>query len=82
METKYHDKALAEEEKRVRELQRTVDLALIFLSRGNLNRYEAERLAAAVRQKALDLFPDKGETFDLIYGPRLRRVISSRFGLH
>ena len=32
---------------------------------------EASELVAATRQFALDLFPDKGHTFDLLYRPRL-----------
>jgi len=75
-------KALAEEERRLRQLQRTVDLALVFLSLGPLDRRAAEALVERVRAKALELFPDKGETFDLIYQPRFNRVLAERFGLH
>jgi hypothetical protein len=39
-------------------------------------------VAASVRSKALDLFPDKGDAFDLIYQPRFNRVLDERFGLH
>jgi len=29
----------------------------------------------------LELFPDKGETFDLIYGSRFRRILAERYRL-
>jgi hypothetical protein len=75
-------KALAEEERRIRRLQRTVDLALFYLAVGPLDRRAAEALVDQVRAKALELFPDKGETFDLIYQPRFNRALAERFGLH
>ena len=75
-------RALAEEERRIRRLQRTVDLALLYLSLAPLDRRSAEELVEQVRAKALELFPDKGETFDLIYQPRFNRVLDERFGLH
>ena len=74
--------ALAEEERRIRQLQRTVDLALLYLSRAPLERKAAEELVDKVRAKALELFPGKEETFDLIYQPRFNRILEERFGLH
>lgn len=74
--------AILAEEKRIRELQRTVDLALLYLQIGPLNIEEASALVEEVKAKALRLFPDKEETFELIYRPRFRRVLNSRFGLH
>ncbi len=73
---------LADEERRVRELQRTVDQALFYLSVASLTREQAEKITSQVKAKALNLFPDKEETYDLIYQPRFRRVLSRRFGLH
>ena len=70
------------ENKKVRELARTVDLAMVFLSRASISLQDAERLIIAVKAKALDLFPDKEQTFDLIYLPRLRRIVTERFGFH
>ncbi|MEW5722314.1 MAG: hypothetical protein AB1896_04360 [Thermodesulfobacteriota bacterium] len=75
-------KALAEEEARLRELRRTVDLALFYLGTARIDRREAEEIAARVKAKALRLFPDKEETYDLIYQPRFLRIIRRRFGFH
>lgn len=74
--------AVAEEERRIRELQRTVDLALFYLRVAPVTQEDAAALVAEVRAKALRLFPGQGETFDLIYRPRFRRILSERFGLH
>ena len=70
------------ENRKVRELARTVDLAMIYLSRASFTLEEAERLINAVKAKAIRLFPDKEQTFDLVYLPRLRRIVTERFGLH
>ncbi|MEW6262984.1 MAG: hypothetical protein AB1641_07885 [Thermodesulfobacteriota bacterium] len=74
--------ALAEEERRIRELSRTVDLALLYLQAAPLDREQAQELVRRVRAKAMRLFPDKAATFDLIYQPRFRRVLVKRFGLN
>ena len=70
---------LREETHRLRRVQRAMDLALQLLAHGELTRGEALRLMAGVRRYALDLFPDKGGVFDLIYAPRLMRSYRSRF---
>jgi hypothetical protein len=67
--------ALAEERRRVRELRTSVDLACAVLRQGRVSRAEADELAAAVRHKALELFPEKGHVFDLVLAPRLQRII-------
>jgi hypothetical protein len=71
--------ALREETRRIRRVQRAVDLALQLIAHGELTRGEALRLMTAVRRYTLDLFPDKGGVFDLIYAPRLMRLYRSRF---
>jgi hypothetical protein len=38
-------------------------------------------VVAHAKAKALELFPDKGETFDLIYGSRFRRILVERYRL-
>ncbi len=70
-----------EEEWRIRELQRIVDFACCVLRQQPMSLEEAERLVAGVKKMALRLFPDKGETFDLIYGSRFRRILLERFSI-
>ena len=68
-------KALADERRRVRELRTSVDLACAVLRQGRLSRAEADDIVAAVRRRALALFPDKVHVFDLVLAPRLQRII-------
>ena len=59
----------------MRELRTSVDLACAVLRQGRMSRVEAEELVAATRRRALALFPDKGQVFDLVLAPRLRRIL-------
>lgn len=72
------DEARAEEDK-IRQLQRIVDFACCVLRQQSMSLDEAQRLIRGVKTMALRLFPDKEYTFDLIYGSRLRRILSERF---
>ena len=67
--------AVAEEERRLRQLRMTVDLTCSVIMQGRLSRSEAEELVAAARRRALQLFPDKEETYELILAPRFRRLV-------
>jgi len=60
------DYDVAEENRRARQLRMIVDLASSVIVQGGLGRKEAEALVAATRRRALELFPGKEDTFDLI----------------
>ena len=75
MEPENADPAVAEEGRRLRYLRAIVDLTTNVLVPGRLSRREAERLVAATRRRALELFPDKEGTYDLILAPRFARLI-------
>ena len=65
-----------------RRLQRAVQVSLALIQQTqNLTIGQSLEIVLAVRSIALDLFPGSGETFDLIYRPRLMRAISERFGI-
>ncbi len=68
-----------EEERRIRRLQRIVDFACSVLSQQAMSLEEAQGLIEGVKKMALNLFPDKEETFELIYGSRFRRILLERF---
>jgi hypothetical protein len=68
-----HDRA--EEDRRARQLRMVVDLASSVIVQGGIGREEAEALVAATRRRALELFPGKEDTFDLILAPRFARLI-------
>jgi len=69
------DYDVAEENRRARQLRMIVDLASNVIVQGGLHRGEAEALVAATRRRALELFPDKEETYELILAPRFARLL-------
>jgi hypothetical protein len=70
---------LLKEERKLRRLRLIVDFAMTFIATQNITHDEAIRVVEAVKRQALMLFPDKEETFDLIYLPRFRRLLNERF---
>ena len=64
----------------MRRLKLLVDLATVFLRHHPLSRSEAYQAIEELRARVINLFPDKGDAFDLIYRPRFRRLIEDRFG--
>ena len=69
-----------EENKKLRRLQIMMSMVLSVLSQDpNLTLEEAKDLAASSKRAALAMFPDKELAYDLIYRPRLQRVLNERF---
>jgi hypothetical protein len=73
--------ALLAEEKNLRRLGRAMDVAVALLWRVDLSLEEAQDVVNHAKLTALQLFPDKEETFDLIYGARFRRVLAEKYRL-
>ncbi len=73
--------ALLAEEARVKKLRRIMDFTATLLWQADLTLSEAQKLVADAKDRALELFPDKRETFDLIYGSRFRRILAERYHL-
>jgi len=73
-------KEIEEEERRVRTLRFLVDFSLAYLAQTKLSLEEAQ--VAGVKKQALHLFPEKEETFDLIYLPRFQRLLRDKYRLH
>lgn len=73
--------ALADEENRYRRLQTIVALATAELAQDPaLTPEQGINVILWARRAAEELFPGKGGTFDLIYRPRLVRILEERFG--
>ncbi|MFN3821636.1 MAG: hypothetical protein ACK4OO_04825 [bacterium] len=72
-------KALLQEEETIRRIQAIVDRACVALSLGILTPKGAKELINETRRRVLQILPDKEETFDLIYLPRLIRF-AHQFG--
>ncbi len=69
-----------EETKRVYLLRCTVDWAEITIRAGHVTRQDAESLVDAVGARAEELFPGSRDTFAIVYGVRLKRVIDETYG--
>lgn len=73
--------ALLAEESRLRKLRRIMDITAALLWEADLALNEAQKIVADAKERAMELFPDKEETFDLIYGSRFRRILTERYHL-
>jgi hypothetical protein len=73
--------ALLAEEQKLRRLGRSMDIAAALLWRVNLTLEEAQDVVNHAKKTALQLFPDKEATFDLIYGSRFRRILTEKYHL-
>jgi hypothetical protein len=73
--------ALLAEEKKLRRLGRAMDIAAALLWQVDLTLEEAQDVVNHAKRTALELFPGKEDTFDLIYGPRFRRILTEKYRL-
>lgn len=71
-----------EEQRKIRRLQLMIDIVLSVLRQdSSLTVEEASEMVANCKNAALAMFPDKELAFDLIYRPRLERILKERFRL-
>ncbi len=74
--------AEVEELRKIRRLQMLINMVMSVISQDvNLTIEEASRLVADTKRAALAMFPDKELAYDLIYKPRLQRLMKERFRL-
>ena len=73
---------LAEENRKLRRLQIMMSMVISVLSQDpELTIEEASELIASTKRAALAMFPDKEFAFEILYKPRLQRVLNERFRL-
>jgi hypothetical protein len=73
---------LEEEARKIRRLQVMMGMVMSVIGQDpSLTVEEASELAAGAKKAALAMFPDKELAFDLLYRPRLQRLIRERFRL-
>jgi hypothetical protein len=71
---------LKEESRKIRRLQMVVNMVMQVIAQDStLTVEEASEMVADTRRVALGMFPDKELAFDLIYWPRLQRLMRERF---
>jgi len=72
----------AEEARKIRRLQTMMSMVMSVISQDpDLTLEEASEMAANARRAALVMFPDKALAFDILYKPRLQRLMNERFRL-
>ena len=69
---------IREEQVRMTRLRVRVDLTTYRLRYGALSLQAAYELIERTREEILELFPDKGEVFDLVLRPRFLRIVNER----
>ena len=71
-----------EEARKIRRLQLMISMVMSVIGQDpNLTVEEASELAAGAKRAALAMFPDKELAYDLLYKPRLQRLMKERFRL-
>ncbi len=71
-----------EENRKIRRLQMLINMVMSVLSQDpDLTLDEAHRVMANTKQAALAMFPDKEFAYDILYQPRLDRLVAERFRL-
>jgi len=71
-----------DEPRRLRRLQVMMSMVMSVISQDpELTVEEASEMAANARRAALAMFPDKELAYDIIYRPRLQRLMNERFRL-
>jgi len=71
-----------QEARNIRRLQVMMGMVMSVIGQDpSLTIEEASELAAGAKRAALAMFPDKELAFDLIYKPRLQRLMNERFRL-
>ena len=67
---------------KIRRLQIMISMVMSVISQDpTLTIEEASELAAGAKRAALAMFPDKELAYDLLYKPRLQRLMNERFRL-
>lgn len=70
--------AYREENRRIRRLQRLIDLVGSLILQPATSYSEAVALADLAKHHALELFPGKEETFEIVYRSRLNRLLNEK----
>ena len=78
----YNDEETREEDRKIRRLQLMMSMVMSVISQDpSLSLEEASAMAANAKRAALAMFPDKELAYDLLYKPRLQRLMRERYRL-
>jgi hypothetical protein len=72
-----------QEARNIRRLQLMMSMVMSVISQDpDLTVDQASELAAGAKRAALAMFPDKEFAYDILYKPRLQRLMNERFRLN
>jgi hypothetical protein len=71
-----------EEARKIRRLQVMINMVMSVISQDpDLTVEEASEMVANAKRAALAMFPDKEFAYDILYKPRLQRLMNERYRL-
>jgi hypothetical protein len=80
MHNREWSQAEMEELRKIRRLQVMMNMVMSVISQDvNMTVEEAAKLVADAKRAALAMFPDKELAYDLIYKPRLQRLMREKY---
>jgi len=75
-------KAVKDENKKIKQLRFIIDLTMNVIAQSDITLEDASQMVVSTRDVASRLFPGKEEVYDLIYKPRLQRLLTEKYRLH
>ena len=73
---------MQQEAAKIRRLQMMISMVMSVIGQDpNLTIEEASEMVAGTKRAALAMFPDKEFAYDILYKPRLQRLMRERFRL-
>ena len=76
------EREVADEARKIRRLQIMIGMVMSVIGQDpNLTVEEASELAAGAKRAALAMFPEKELAYDILYKPRLQRLMNERYRL-
>ena len=80
-QTQTHEE-LVEEGRKIRRLQMMISMVMSVIAQDpDLSVEEASEMVANAKRAALAMFPDKEFAYDILYKPRLQRLMNERYRL-
>lgn len=76
------EEAIRDENKRLKTLRFIINLTMSVIAQSDMPLEDASKMVANTREAALRLFPGKVNAYDLIYRPRLQRLLNEKYRLH
>lgn len=82
LEKKQTNEELMDEGRKIRRLQLMVSMVMSVIAQDpDLSIEQASEMVANTKRAALAMFPDKEFAYDILYKPRLQRLMNERYRL-